>query len=159
MDAQTYPRSTYEIGLDAGYAARLAELHMRLYRRIHLLILAINFAASTAAFASLFNGDARLTAIAGMTIASLGFIDTVADFSGLVGRFSAQRARYLLFRAEVPHLELASAERELAKINADDPSEIESLRCIACNDNLMSAGRPDFMRPLTRWQRVVAALV
>lgn len=157
MNVRDYERTIYEARLDAAYNAVACEKHATLLTRITMLANAITIGGSTAAFVAWKTNHPGISVIAGGVLGALGVWSVVSDYPGRAATFRAQRRRYLEAR-DSKDSKLDEFDRKLRAIEADDPPMYAALKHAAYNENVTSAGRPDYAVPMGRWRRLVAWL-
>jgi hypothetical protein len=153
------PRTLGEARLDAQYAALFHTLNAKLYRRMHSVMLAVELLSGTTAFALIFDGfNLTLGAIGAGFLTAMVIIEAVWKPVESAFQHEAFAKQYedLMERGDLSTVD--AFDKVLAGIH-DQQCGIESLSTAAYNRNVVSAGYESWARPLTLWQRAVAALV
>jgi hypothetical protein len=96
--------------------------------------------------------------LAGLVVAIAGFSDLLGGFADKIARGNIIREKLLGLLARSNHLTLQELDGEMARIEAVDCGEVESLRVVAFNDNARSNGHEDWVRPESRLQRLMPCL-
>lgn len=150
-------RTKAESNLDIGYAIRLNELHLRLFRRIRATLSIITLGGSSAALVSLLAGQPVLVAATAAAVAIAALLEQIFDFAAKIARRGVLIRSYNELLAR--DLPLAEQDREMYRIRADAiESNVECLRYVAFNDHARQSGHEDWVRPETGMQRLMRAL-
>lgn len=148
-----------DLQAEIRYAIRLVERTARLYRKVQTTSIALAILGGSAAFATLTGAlpawltvaGAVLFAISGAVLIAVRPADKAAQNESDIRRYKA----LLLKSVKMPDDLLAEA---LEETHQGDAPEIEPLRDVAYNDIALELGRPDAVVPLTRLQRLLAAM-
>ena len=161
IEPRIYERSIYEARLDIAYGVRFQELNEILYRRIDTLF----------GFIGLFGGSAALSAALGQWqaggIAAGGLVAVSAICERLI-RPAERVAVHQQWRKKFNELQVSVESTAVTQLEAVDaglrllqgqaPSGVSALAPIAYNLTVLSAGRTDYVMPVSRWQHFVAWL-
>ncbi len=151
-------RTLVEAHNDLAYNIRLQERHVRFLKRLRAVLAFVVLCGGATAFSELVNTSPFLRGLAAVLVAGCAFTDVLADFAGRAAAHDQQRRRYLELRSRSAGLGLEEIDRELARIEADDPTTIQALCLPAMNDVLRSRGYEDAVRPLGVVERLVDAI-
>lgn len=141
------------------YAERLCERTARLYRRVQ----------AVGVFASVVGGSAALSALSSKAPPELSIAGAAAFtvFGALLlavrpadkaAANEADARRYAKLRTEAASMDTGALQSALNKAHEQSAAEVEPLRDVAFNDVVVEVGRQDLAVPLTRLQRVIAAM-
>ena len=141
------------------YAIRLCERTARLYRRIQTTAMALTIIGGSAAFVAVSGilppwltvAGALMFAIAGASLIAIRPADKAAQNEADIRRYQALLSKSV-------QMADADLEQALEETRLGDAPEIEPLRDVAYNDIAIEFGRPDAVVPLSKTQRVLAAL-
>jgi len=153
------PRTRTRTLRDLDYLIRLNQRHRRLYARLSGGIRFLELVAAAFGFATAFGSPPVFLGIGGAALAlasmaGFAFAPSLrhAAYDLALGRYSRLRA----VAAGTPDMPLDELDRRMGSI--EDPDYIESLRIPSFNDMMRSHGLDTFLQPVTRWQRLCAAL-
>lgn len=141
------------------YAERICQRTARLYRR----------AQSTGVWLAVVSGSATLSAISTnvpVAVSAVGAVVLAMTGAALLAMRPADKAaaneadsrKYANLRAGAADMDCDQLLSALEKARASDVQEVEPLRDVAYNDVVAEYGREDCQVPLTRSQRLLAAL-
>ncbi len=156
--SETTPRTKDEALLDVHYQIRLAFLHERLYRRIRAVLAFTSLVSGSAALMSVLQPWPAMLQVVALVIAFVGFADLIGGFADKAARHSLWRVRLASVLAESADATVNEIDQALAQHDAACDDEIEGLRLVALNDNMRSSGHEDWVRPESRWHRLLRAL-
>lgn len=156
--ARVDTRTLYEATLDVRFGQHYNDLNARFYRRLDLVF----------GFAGLFGGSGALIAalgeyktlgiITGAIVAAIAVIERLVrpvEKAVLHDEFKSHFANLDILADD---LDLIGLDRALKKLQNDGPTGFHVLKIPAYNCNLRANGRPDYIQPLTRWERFITAL-
>ena len=152
------PRTQYEALLDVKYAALLNKMQCRFFARMRGTFTVIFLVAGSATFAGWVAKIPQLTGVCALIVAVLSALDVVLDLGKKSAQCDELARRFNDLGRESTGLGLEEIDRRISFLREYPSHEIEALRPIAFNRNLIENGRPDDVMPTTRWQRFVAAI-
>ncbi|MDR3414196.1 MAG: hypothetical protein P4L87_25090 [Formivibrio sp.] len=158
-EVRDYLRSHYEAVGDVRYHARLHYLHAAFYRRIRMVMATISLMSGTASFASVVGNYPLIASVAGVVIAVIAVLDAVSGLPDKVFSHQSLYKRFTELAGRAAKLEMDAIDAESAAIEADETGEIESLRLRAYNDSVLSAGRPDYVVPVSFLAKLLSLIV
>lgn len=148
-------RNQAEAVLDAHYGITFNRLNACLYRRIDSFFSLINVVGGSAAFAMVMGGIPYYAGWIGLAIAALAYLEREVKPGQKAVLCEAHAERFGDLAGRAPSLSLVDLDRELLRLQATGPATFASLRMPAYNDNVLSRGYPDSVRPLSVWERCV----
>ncbi|ELY22295.1 hypothetical protein [Vreelandella titanicae] len=151
-------RTLYEAKGDAAYAIRYLHLQERLFLRMSHVFKFVSLLGGSAAFVGAATASPALTGFSGILVAASTILDFVIkpEEASLKCRTVKHKYQKLLAKAETS--DLPEFSRKLAKISLTSTPHIEGLRRPAYNDSCHERGRPDFVLPLSNWEKFVSML-
>ena len=152
----SYERTHYEASLDVRFGARFATLSARLYRRIDLFFGFIGLASGSSALAGGLGNIPTLSVLAGAVIALAAIAERLVRPVEKAIACEALAMRFGELDAESGNLDLATLDSKLRILQADQTPCFDTLLTIAYNQNLLTNGRPEWIKPESRWQRCIA---
>lgn len=149
----------YQTRLEAQYYEVLHLRNARFFRHLRGVFTVISLLAGTAAFTMVLQADARLAVVGGGLIALVTILDSVVNPSARVVMHDHQARNFSLLQAEGRGLDEEAFEKRLAFVRVnDDVNCLETLRYVAYNEVVVSAGRDECAYPLTAWQKLVGLM-
>lgn len=138
-------------------SARYHEDRERFFAWVHKSAMFLVVAFGTASLATIRNASPVLPIL--ITLA--GTIDLVFDVSGKARLHSTLRKQIysILADAELPADDLASLERRLTLVYADEPAAMHAVNAVAYNGAMASLGRPEkYFLKVDWWPRFIRHL-
>jgi len=150
------PRRHSEAIRDLDYVTRLNQRHRRLYGRLHHSLRFLELIAASFGLAAAISATANTIAVAGGVLAVVAFAGLACEPAKQHHLYDLTLQRYSALRAKAANMTLEAIDQQYACIS--DPDYIEALRLPSFNDMMRSHGLYRAIRPLSRWQRLCAAL-
>lgn len=141
------------------YAQRLCERTARLYRHAQTFGTFMTVLGGSAIVASLSNAVAAWVALAGAVLfAVFGAVMVAVRPTEKAVANEADARRYAQLRTAGASMSEAQLRAALDQARETDAPEVETLRDVAYNDVVIEVGRADWALPLSRTQKLLAAL-
>lgn len=157
MTNDEYERTHYEAEMDAKFRNRIHGLHCAIYRRLRYVLNFTSLLAGGGAAALAFHDFPLALRALGLLVAVCSALNLVLDPATKMAAHQALAQRYQRLVKQAPKLKLEELDEALADIAVDDISVIGGLRTPAYNANVIAAGRYDYVRTPTQWERLIAA--
>jgi|GEM_PF-2557561 len=155
------PRTRAESLRDVDYIVRLGVVHQRLFSRVDKGLKLIQAVAGSAAVGAAVSGQPVTVAMVGAVVALAASVSLVFDFGQAAHAYGVLVSRCTAITVQaLNNPSMTTAEIDAAKTHvADlDLNEIESLRMPCFNEVQRRHGLLAYIQPLSRWQRLWAAL-
>lgn len=144
---------------EARYAERLCQRTARLYRRAQSVGVFFTVLSGSAVMASAFDSVPRSVSLsAALAFAALGAAMLAVRPADKAAANEADVKRYAALRTQAASMSDEQLMVALQKARESDAPEVEPLRDVAYNDLVTEIGRADCTVPLTRRQKLLAAL-
>jgi hypothetical protein len=152
-------RTKGESLLDLDFAIEISVLNQRFYERVNKAIALVSLVAGSAAFVTVFHPNSVVVTVAGLTVGFLALTEQVYDFRGKAATHSMLIRKFLKLKARSGGMTLERLDAAQATLALDTIPVVQGLRRVAYNNNVLRHGYSDFVRPLSRWQRLLVFLV
>jgi len=155
------PRTRAEALRDVDYIVRIGVVHQRLYSRLDKLLKLVQAFGGSAAVGAAISGQTTLIVVVGVLVALAASISLVFDFGLAAQRYGllVSRCSAITVQAlDTPEMDIAAIDAARERAADLDINEIEALRMPCFNAVQRRHGLHAHLKPLTRWQRCVAAL-
>ena len=152
------PRTLYEAQRDIEYAISLATFHCHLYTNIANGIRWLTAFLASATVVGLLARWPVVSLALGVATAALTAFTAVVDLRKLAERHESDRKRFLALQSKSDAMTLVQIDKALPTIRAKCAPTLRGLEYPAFNDMARRAGRPDWVRPLGWWERLLDTL-
>jgi len=156
MTVYNPPRDKDEAIRDLDYVIRLSQRHQRLYNRIAGLMRFLELLGGSAGIAVAISGSPGALKAAGAILAVIACSNFAFDPSGRARDHLRTGQDYRKVRARVADLDHGEIDRRRNLIL--EPDYIEGLRAPSWNEMMRTHGFSASARPLSKWQRFMAAI-
>ena len=153
------PRSKGEALLDLSYIVETCVLNQRFNDRVDKAIAFISLLAGSAAFVTLFHPNSVVVTVSGLLVGVLTLAAQVYDFRSKAAAHGELLKRYMRIKEKSGSQDLAALDASIARVSKDSIPVVQGLKKLAYNNNVMSHGYESFVRPLNRWEKLLALLV
>jgi len=156
MTAYHPARDKDEAIRDLDYVIRLSQRHQRLYNRVAGLMRFLELLGGSAGIAVAISGSPSTLKIAGAILAVIACANFAFDPSGRARDHLRTGQDYRKVRARVAELDQGEIDRRRNLVS--EPDYIEGLRAPSWNEMMRTHGFATSVRPLSWWERFVAAI-
>lgn len=141
------------------YAQRLCQRTSRLYRRAQTTFTFISIVAGSAALVAVSSKlPVHFAMLSGLVFAVFTALNLSIRPAERIAQNDADVKKYAALIAKATELDVPAILKLLAEARQTDAPEIEPLRDVAFNDLMLEFNRAEEMIPLSRSQKLLAAL-
>ena len=154
-----WERTIGEARLDLDYAIAFEAFNQRFYGRLHKGIAFVTLLCGSAAFVTIFHPNSVVVTVLGLVIGVLALIEQIYDFRGKETTHAKLLSSFQKFKARSGNMDVIAFDKAMDKVCADTIPGVQGLRRPAHNDNMHRNGYPERVLPLTRWEKLLSAVV
>lgn len=159
MSSSSYQaRTKFEAELDVKYCIRLNTLLQRFYQRLASLFLFSELAGGSVAFSAFVAKHPDLAGQVGLFIAAVALGNIVLKPTEKAFQADELRRQYQRLAAKAPKLALDQLDEQLAELRQSLAPDIEGVRNVAYNDNLVESGLEAHCIPETPYNKLCRLL-
>lgn len=155
---RTDPRTVYEAIFEIEYGAALATRHCVLYRNLDRGIRILTAFLASGVVVGLLAQAPMLSTVLSVLTALCTAFTAVVDLSKIADKHDHDRRAFVELRAKADSMALGKIDKALGKIRVDAALTLRGLYYPAYNEATHRIGRPDWARPLKRWERFLSLL-